>query len=1845
MSKVPQLNLNADTGNNALQDVKNDTRFRKLIENSYEGITLLDKDLNIIYRSHSANRIGGWDTNEVKNTWIELTHPDDKKEQKFLIDDILVNPGKSRTCDFRIKHFEGHYIWLQCTFTNHLNDPEITAIVLNFRDISEEKELQIRQEQIIKELEERNTFIETILQNLPIGIAVNKTDNGKVTVINKRFSETYGWSDDDLSDTARFFKKAYPDETYRNIIMERVMEDIKSGDPARMIWNNITVTTQTGEQRIVNSKNIPLPDQNLMISTVVDVTNESRQATELKRIKTNLEATINGTRDLIWSMDTDLRIISINNACLELMKKRHSRNPSEGDYLFLDWDLDESRKKWKGYYQRALKGESFNVKDQTFDPVKQSPVYIHISFNPMYDADGNIFGIACYAKDITEETNNLHTLNSTKTDLEKIMNSSLDMIFTVSAEGYILKVSAASKAILGYSPEELIGKLQFDFLYPEDREKSQQMADGVLQGNNAINFENRYVRKDGSLANLLWSATWNPKDQLRYGIARDITEKKKNEIALVESEKKYKFLFENNPLPLVIWDFETYRIIDCNKEAEIRYGYTKEEFLKLTTKDLRPPEDVPHFEAVTRTEETYGTIYKGTWRHKKKNGEVIFVNITGLLMNYNGKRVSLTISEDITESRYYRELDILEKNIFEMYSAGNKSLKEVVEIYLLGMEELHPGMLCSLQELRGKRLYNLASPSLPNSFLEIFEGIEIGDNVGSCGTAAFLKQKVIVTDILNDPRWKDYKEIALVNQLKACWSQPVLDGKGNVMATFANYFKEVKEPSKLEENTIQRAVHLLQVILEGYQQKLALQLSNERFEFVTEATSDIIWDWNLETNGVYYSNNMNKLFGHRTGVSYDNLSFYYEHLHPADRDKVVLFPQQVKYGTMINWTQEYRFKKADGRYAFVLDKGLVIRNENGLGVRMVGAMQDVTKQKLEERRLKLLESVVTNTRDSILITEAEPLDFHGPQILYVNEAFTKMTGYTAEEVMGKTPRILQGPKTDKEELKRLKECLQQWQPCEITVINYKKNGDEFWINFSVVPVADDTGWYTHWIAIEKDVTDSKNVELQNALLTEISQVFAKNTGLKESLYKSLEKLVECGNFSLAEFWLIDIYKNKLIPEAQYFKNEKLSSFANQTMKSKGLAKGEGFPGITWETESIQYWNYKANHKNVRRVKETTDAGIKRAYSLPLFHNEEVIGTLVLLMEQDETPDLGLSTVFENFSKKLGAEIKRKQLEEELDQVFRFTPDILCIASTDGHFIKVNPAMSILLEYDEKELLTRPYIEFVHPKDKKYTLTELQDIIDGRDGHSTYYFENRYITKSGKVKWLAWTITKASEKGVLFCSAKDITGKKEVEELLNKATRLARIGAWEADMDKGLVYWSPITREIYETEPGFNPDLDDITNFYKDGTDRETIVKIISNAIKTGTPGDIELQIVTAKGNIKWVRTIIEAEFADGKCSRLFGSFQDIDARKRAEIALEESLIEKKDILESIEDAFFAVDKNCMVTYWNKMAAKLLGKAANQMLNQNLWEVFSHLIESVSYKKFQQAIETNQAVHFEDYYLPSDTWLEISCYPSKNGLSVYFKDITDRKASENNLKELNETLQNHTKELAMSNAELEQFAYVASHDLQEPLRMVTSFLTQLERKYGEVIDDKGKQYIHFAVDGAKRMRQIILDLLEFSRVGRTDDDFVEVDLNKLIVDINTLFKKRIQDEKATIIFNDLPTIQTFKTPIRQVLQNLISNSLKYHKKGEPPVIHISCEETDFLITISIKDNGIGINKDYFDKIFIIFQRLHNKDEYSGTGMGLAITKKIVENLGGTIWLTSEEGQGTTFNFTILKKIKA
>lgn len=253
------------------------------------------------------------------------------------------------------------------------------------------------------------------------------------------------------------------------------------------------------------------------------------------------------------------------------------------------------------------------------------------------------------------------------------------------------------------------------------------------------------------------------------------------------------------------------------------------------------------------------------------------------------------------------------------------------------------------------------------------------------------------------------------------------------------------------------------------------------------------------------------------------------------------------------------------------------------------------------------------------------------------------------------------------------------------------------------------------------------------------------------------------------------------------------------------------------------------------------------------------------------------------------------------------------------------------------------------------------------------------------------------------------------------------------------------------------------------------------------------------------------------------------------------------------------------------------------------------------------------------------------------------DITHRKQSEESLKQLNEELAKNVHELALSNQELEQFAYIASHDLQEPLRMISGFMNQLEKKYSDVLDEKAHQYIHFAVDGAQRMKQIINDLLEYSRVGRDNESLQWINMSALVEEAISLNMGMVNKKKARISAPDMPVVYTYKAPISRLFQNLINNSLKYSRPGVPPEIRIQYNDTESHHQFSLTDNGIGIAEQYHEKIFIIFQRLHGRSEYSGTGIGLAIVKKIVENLGGRIWVESTVDEGTTIHFTI-KKIR-
>ncbi len=1271
--------------------------------------------------------------------------------------------------------------------------------------------------------------------------------------------------------------------------------------------------------------------------TAIDITERAKLERKHRQLEADLIALIENTPDIIYSVDLNFCLLTFNSSFEKVMQVLGRQKPSRGTNVF-DLYNPIKRDYYLTIYQRALQGQRYVFEDTI--EINNEQWYYEVSINPIFNDSKEVIGVSIFSKNITEKKE-IEKKNQKNLDtLKNIMASSVDIICTFNENGEFESISSSAHKIWGYTPEELIGKSYIEILMPEDQEKTKAVIVDIMNGVEIHNFENRNVHKDGKLVPIMWSARWDDVDKLIYCNAKDISDKKEVELKLLESYEKYKYLFENNPAPMFIWDFQTLQIIDCNEEALLMYGYSREEFLNLNIRDIRPEEDIELIKEVTQNEEVYGQINHNIWRHKRKNGELLKVEVAGHLINLGDRKASLVQINDITAKETaikelkdneaklrtasiiaklgYWQFNIISEQLFwsdEIYKIwgvdkdsfevsfssffafihpedqeiflSNKaiavseekeldfehriiladgSIKWVHEKGKLIKDKYDKAILLegTIQDITEQKNAQIALQER-NTFIETaLENLPIGIAVNKIdeGTVTLINKKFSEIYGWQEDDLKDipsfFKKVYPDENYRAEISQRIIadiqSGDVNRMSWEEIYITTQKGEKRIvnaKNIPIYAQNLMISTVVDVTERILAQQSliqSNERYNLVSKATSDAIWDWDILCNTRYLGEGFQNIFGHPAYDFTSNISVWTDHLHPKDSERVLAKLHKFIEGQETNWADEYRYKKADGQYAYVVDKGFVIRDPQGKAIRMVGAMQDISEKRERERQLKLLESVIVNTKDAILITDAELIDEPGPRIIYVNEAFSQMTGYTAEEVIGKTPRILQGPKSDRKELEKVRIALQNWKSTEANTINYKKSGEEFWVNFSITPVADETGWFTHWIAIERDITDQVNQQ----------QKINAERNLLRTLIDNL-------------------------PDTVYYKD---------------------------------------------------------------IHAKKLI------------------------SNKVDYQLLGAQIEAE------------------------------------------------------------------------------------------------------------VLGKTDIEVL---PERLAQIG--------------------------YQHDLD---------------------ILKTGQPLiNYEEYFTTKEGNPLWLlSTKIALKNEDGKVIGLLG----------------------------------------------------IGR-----------------------------------------------------------------DITERKIAIEKLKDANVELEKNVKQLLLSNAELEQFAYVASHDLQEPLRMVTSFLTLLEKRYRHLIDEKGQQYIYFAVDGAKRMRQIILDLLEFSRIGRVNNHVELVDINELVGDILAIFRKQINDTKAVVFTENLPTVLCSRSSLSHVFQNLISNCLKYSKdkKENPLIINISVESNDLFWVFAVKDNGIGIDPQFFEKIFMIFQRLHNKDEYTGTGVGLAITKKFVENLGGEIWVESEEGNGSTFYFTLPK----
>ncbi|MBA2611156.1 MAG: PAS domain S-box protein [Bacteroidetes bacterium] len=1748
---------------------------------------------------------------------------------------------------------------------------------------------------------------------------------------------------------------------------------------------------------------------------------------------------IDQSKDLIWIINLDFQLIYANKAYLRTMKEMTGTEKKLNESVLVEGFGEGYIEKWKTYYNRALKGEFFEIEEHYYHPESKEIQYGQVTFEPLIGDDNKFFAVACQSKDVT-------SIVKQKSEASQLIDASLDVFCTIDEKGNFVYVSAGALTHWGYMPEEMRGKPYVNFILEEDVPKTNEVAANILIGAEVKSFVNRYKKKDGSIAYNLWSARWDSNAKLMYCVARDGKDKIEQEEKIQQSEQRFKALVQDGYELMTITDLEGNYLYVSPSSTAIT-GFTPDEFMGMNGFDFIHPEDAERVLDSVKKLATQNRVVLEPFRTRHKNNqwrwaETIFTNmldnpaVLGIVAN----------TRDVTERV--------------------NALKQMEENELFNRTVLESSPDC----------------------------LKVLDTEGRLQYMNF-----------NGLCQMEIDDFSTVKH-KSWWT---LWGSENEAIVKAAVDKALKGESA---------------------QFTAL---------CATAKGNLKW-WDVMVSPV------------------------------------------GKPGESIK--------------------------------QIISVSRDITEQKKEEQRLKLLESVVKNTNDAILITEAEPFDEPGPKIIFVNEAFTKLTGYTAEEIIGKTPRILQGPNSDKEALAELGRKMRNWEPCELTTINYKKSGEEFWIIFSLTPVADEKGWYTHWIAIERDVTEQKIKELENELLARISINFNSENNYIIAINELCKTISEFGKFDWVEVWTSNLEKNQIQLFSHYLADPNDEKFYDDSNKHITFKIAEGLAGKVYSEGAQLLWDDIENNKDFVRRDAAKKIGLKAVLGIPLIFNNEVVGILKIGIKQFSNYLKKYVLIFQRLERFIGAEINRKKLENDLSHLFDAIPDIICLMDFTGRFLKINKAGCGLLGYTEEEILYHNFNEFLHPDDKADFNTELTL---KEMGATTHEFENRFITKSAEIIALSWFCNSSFAEGLIYATAKNITKEKKLrelnrvtrslakigswelnlinqqlfwsdevhqlhetdamsfvpkideainfyredfreivqtsigksiteglpfdfeavivtankkelwvraignaefvsgqcarifgsfqnihdrrvaeirlqsladnlpgvvyqyriytdgtdslkyvtkgsqhvwgftaeevmqnnqlvwdriilggefdkvkksisdsintktkwttrwkyvmpsgeikthlgygspnfladgtilfhsvilditleaknEELLEQVSQLAKIGSWEADLRDNKHYWSPTLHSIFETDPNqFVPDSNNAHTFYRE--DFHPIIQLnIEQSIEKGTLIDYEAVIVTLNNKEKWVKVLGNAEIINGKCVKLFGSLQDITERKKAEeeLAYSEnkfrSLIEnssdmltlitadgrmeyispsvektfgytneenktrkamdvvhpddavlaaktienafktpgvpfastirnrKKDgtyiwvegtvtnmlhvhgvnaivanirditerkkaeeqkalfsnIVNSSYDAILSCSLESVIYSWNTGAEKMFGFTSTEIIGKKVYEIIPpylnheevEIIEKIKCGEFIRYYETErQRKNGERIFV------SITVSPIKDseenivGISKILRDITESKKVKEELIDLNKTLNVHAAELKRSNEELEQFAFVASHDLQEPLRMISSFMDLLQRKYEDQLDEKGHQYIHFAVDGAKRMKQIILDLLEYSRAGKSTDGKEDVDLNEVLSEFKQLRRKLILEKTASITSVALPKLNTYKVSITQILHCLLDNALKYSVQGTPPKVQIKAVENENEWEFSIKDNGIGIAPEFYDKIFVIFQRLHNKNEYAGTGIGLSIAKRHIEFLGGRIWLKSIPGEGTTFYFTISK----
>jgi PAS domain S-box-containing protein len=608
---------------------------------------------------------------------------------------------------------------------------------------------------------------------------------------------------------------------------------------------------------------------------------------------------------------------------------------------------------------------------------------------------------------------------------------------------------------------------------------------------------------------------------------------------------------------------------------------------------------------------------------------------------------------------------------------------------------------------------------------------------------------------------------------------------------------------------------------------------------------------------------------------------------------------------------------------------------------------------------------------------------------------------------------------------------------------------------------------------------------------------------------------------------------------------------------------------------------------------------------------------------------------------------------QIDTIFDAAPDAVVVIDEEGRIIQWNPRAELMFGWTFHEVTGKLLSETIIPE--RYREAHRKGMARYLDtGKATILnktVEIQASTKDNRELDVALSISPTIVKGkhIFIGFIRDVSEHKKAQERIRESKEIFST----------LFYKSPVMNSITDTSTGEYIDVNDSYAFFC-GLQREQMIgktamqlglfnpddraRIISEVEKHTSLRNKEL-LVNVHDEAKWISMNIDKIMLFDRYCYL-AAMLDITDRKKGEDKF-------RRLLESAPDAIVIVNERGVIQLVNAQTLNLFNYSREELTGQHVELLMPfrygdmHKSHRGNYFKSPRARQMGSGFDLLGRKKNGEEFpVEISLSPleTEEGLlvSAAIRDISEKKRLEHEIKEANVNLEakviQRTAELERKNRDLEQFAYVASHDLQEPLRTTSSFVQLLNEKYHDKLDEEANQILEYMLQGSERMKTLIKDLLDYSRIGRKTE-LRDIDCNTILREVVADLDTSFREAEAIIEIEPLPQLRGYPTELKLLFQNLISNALKFRRKNEGLIIKISAKQNKNYWQFSVTDNGIGIDEKFRERIFIIFQRLHVQSEYDGSGIGLAHCKKIVELHNGSIWVESVPDKGSTFYFTI------